>query len=115
MKRSSSIARTSSIFKNTKPVSMNEITLTNTEYLPIDSAERKILFGNAESSLWIPDEQANKCFGCSKLFNKIKIRKHHCRRCMLIFCDRLSARRIKDKRICDLCYHDLKFKLKIIK
>ncbi|QRV72861.1 ankyrin repeats [Ceratobasidium sp. AG-Ba] len=41
---------------------------------------------------WEPDEAVGECRGCRRRFTWL-LRKHHCRRCGQIFCDRCSSRR----------------------
>ncbi|CAE6388233.1 Putative E3 ubiquitin-protein ligase C36B7.05c [Rhizoctonia solani AG-1 IB] len=41
---------------------------------------------------WEPDEAVSECRGCRRKFTWL-LRKHHCRRCGQIFCDRCSSRR----------------------
>ncbi|KAG9104717.1 hypothetical protein FRC06_011611 [Ceratobasidium sp. 370] len=43
-------------------------------------------------SRWEPDEAVGECRGCRRRFTWL-LRKHHCRRCGQIFCDRCSSRR----------------------
>ena len=42
---------------------------------------------------WVPDRKATHCshFGCGKQFS-FRIRRHHCRRCGLVFCGEHSSR-----------------------
>lgn len=39
-------------------------------------------------SKWIPDEKVDNCFNCNKRFMYLLRRKHHCRKCGFIFCDK---------------------------
>ncbi|KAG0174666.1 hypothetical protein DFQ28_005264 [Apophysomyces sp. BC1034] len=78
---------------------------------------------------WESDTEAKECRRCSRRFGLI-IRRHHCRRCGLIVCDRCSASRTylapeqilqdpkaptesvqmlasQHQRVCDKCYADL--------
>ncbi|CAE6357017.1 unnamed protein product [Rhizoctonia solani] len=41
---------------------------------------------------WEPDDTVSECRGCRRKFTWL-VRKHHCRRCGQIFCDRCSSRR----------------------
>ncbi|KAJ1309052.1 hypothetical protein OPQ81_004732 [Rhizoctonia solani] len=41
---------------------------------------------------WEPDDAVSECRGCRRKFTWL-VRKHHCRRCGQIFCDRCSSRR----------------------
>eukprot|EP01121_Diplochlamys_sp_Union-15-3_P003139 TRINITY_DN12992_c0_g1_i1.p1 TRINITY_DN12992_c0_g1~~TRINITY_DN12992_c0_g1_i1.p1 ORF type:complete len:244 (-),score=27.64 TRINITY_DN12992_c0_g1_i1:51-782(-) len=61
-------------------------------------------------SHWVPDSQVTHCKGCNSKFDTTN-RKHHCRLCGDIFCDRCSARKIDLKefsitgaRACDSCF-----------
>ncbi|KAJ2570309.1 hypothetical protein IW140_002402 [Coemansia sp. RSA 1813] len=44
-------------------------------------------------SAWEPDDTTSVCHQCSRRFT-LFLRRHHCRRCGLIFCDTCSQRRI---------------------
>ncbi|CAI0446899.1 unnamed protein product [Linum tenue] len=66
------------------------------------TAERKKGFGdwmnfikpaNEEKDHWVPDEAVMKCTGCGTDFNAF-IRRHHCRNCGDIFCDKCTHGRI---------------------
>ncbi|XP_027075181.1 protein FREE1-like [Coffea arabica] len=82
-------------------------------------AERKKAFidwmnlmklGHEEKDHWVPDEAVNKCTACSSIFNAFN-RKHHCRNCGDIFCDKCTQGRIaltadenaQPVRVCDRC------------
>jgi RUN and FYVE domain-containing protein 1 len=58
---------------------------------------------------WEKDSEAASCKGCDKEFN-IARRKHHCRNCGGIFCDKCSDNKMelpssaKKLRVCDGCY-----------
>ena len=66
---------------------------------------------------WVSDAKATHCAarGCGKLFDA-KIRRHHCRRCGLVFCDEHSAHRMRlnaqaepdeegeMSRVCESCF-----------
>ncbi|CAI0382542.1 unnamed protein product [Linum tenue] len=83
------------------------------------TAERKKGFGdwmnfikpaNEEKDHWVPDEAVMKCTGCGTDFNAF-IRRHHCRNCGDIFCDKCTHGRIaltaeenaQPVRVCDRC------------
>ncbi|XP_021827530.1 protein FREE1 isoform X1 [Prunus avium] len=83
------------------------------------SAERKkgltdwmniIKPGNEEKDHWVPDEAVTKCTACGTDFGAF-IRKHHCRNCGDIFCDKCTHGRIAltadenapQVRVCDRC------------
>ncbi|KAJ7957894.1 FYVE zinc finger [Quillaja saponaria] len=65
---------------------------------------------NEEKDHWVPDEAVSKCTGCGTDFNAF-IRKHHCRNCGDIFCDKCTHGRIaltadenaQPVRVCDRC------------
>ncbi|KAI7866832.1 hypothetical protein BDF14DRAFT_1693866, partial [Spinellus fusiger] len=44
--------------------------------------------------VWESDQQAHDCRRCSRRFNFL-VRRHHCRRCGLVVCDRCSSHRIR--------------------
>lgn len=60
---------------------------------------------------WLPDNQAPRCMSCDSQFNPIR-RRHHCRRCGLVFCGVCSAASmplpkfgiIKPVRVCKSCF-----------
>ncbi|KAK3022970.1 hypothetical protein RJ639_046674 [Escallonia herrerae] len=66
--------------------------------------------GNEEKDHWVPDEDATKCMACRTDFGAF-VRKHHCRNCGDIFCDRCTLGRIalssdedaEPVRVCDRC------------
>ncbi|KAA8537497.1 hypothetical protein F0562_027105 [Nyssa sinensis] len=49
--------------------------------------------GNEEKEHWIPDEAVTKCTACGTDFSAF-VRKHHCRNCGDIFCDKCTHGRI---------------------
>jgi hypothetical protein len=60
---------------------------------------------------WVHDDLVNECLKCHERF-RIFVRKHHCRKCGNIFCDRCSQKRMfipafgytkKPVRVCDNC------------
>lgn len=82
-------------------------------------AERKKGFGdwmnlikpaNEEKDHWVPDEAVSKCTACGTDFSAF-VRKHHCRNCGDIFCDKCTHGRIaltadenaQPVRVCDRC------------
>ncbi|KAK2712949.1 lateral signaling target protein 2 homolog isoform X2 [Artemia franciscana] len=60
---------------------------------------------------WIPDDVAPDCMQCSQPFTVIR-RRHHCRNCGKVFCNRCSARSVplprygysKPVRVCEICF-----------
>ncbi|RZC66740.1 hypothetical protein C5167_010444 [Papaver somniferum] len=66
--------------------------------------------GNEEKDHWVPDEAVTKCTACGTDFNAF-VRKHHCRNCGDIFCDKCTHGRIaltseenaQQVRVCDRC------------
>ncbi|GAA0169156.1 hypothetical protein LIER_40712 [Lithospermum erythrorhizon] len=81
--------------------------------------------GNEEKDHWVPDEAVTKCTGCGGAFNAFN-RRHHCRNCGEVFCDKCTQGRIaltadenaQPVRVCDQCmvysYFLLTIYLKII-
>ncbi|XP_051140924.1 protein FREE1-like [Andrographis paniculata] len=65
---------------------------------------------NEEKDHWVPDEAVTKCTACQTDFSAFN-RKHHCRNCGEIFCDKCTQGRIaltSDEhaqlvRVCDRC------------
>ncbi|KAF3614334.1 putative GDSL esterase/lipase EXL3-like [Capsicum annuum] len=65
---------------------------------------------NEEKDHWVPDEAVSKCTACGSAFNAF-VRKHHCRNCGDIFCDKCTQGRTAltaDEnapvvRVCDRC------------
>ncbi|KAL9229612.1 hypothetical protein vseg_005061 [Gypsophila vaccaria] len=65
---------------------------------------------NEEKDHWVPDEAVNKCTSCGSNFNAFS-RKHHCRNCGEIFCDKCTQGRTPlsldaespPVRVCDRC------------
>jgi hypothetical protein len=62
---------------------------------------------------WVNDADINACMKCHQTFG-VTQRKHHCRCCGRIFCDKCSANTAvvaatskKPQRVCDECYQDL--------
>ncbi|CAI9110974.1 OLC1v1011095C1 [Oldenlandia corymbosa var. corymbosa] len=66
--------------------------------------------GNEEKDHWVPDEAVTKCTACSSVFSAFN-RKHHCRNCGDIFCDKCTQGRTpltadadaQPVRVCDRC------------
>lgn len=66
--------------------------------------------GNEEKDHWVPDEAVSKCSACGTDFSAF-VRKHHCRNCGDIFCDKCTHGRIaltsdenaQPVRVCDRC------------
>nr|XP_043606663.1 protein FREE1-like isoform X2 [Erigeron canadensis] len=66
--------------------------------------------GNEEKDHWVPDEASVKCTSCSTYFGAF-VRRHHCRNCGDIFCDKCTQGRIAltaeeqapQVRVCDQC------------
>ncbi|XP_019177440.1 PREDICTED: protein FREE1-like [Ipomoea nil] len=65
---------------------------------------------NEEKDHWVPDEAVTKCNNCKCDFNAF-VRRHHCRNCGDIFCDKCTQGRIaltadenaQQVRVCDQC------------
>ncbi|KAJ4822352.1 Protein free1 [Turnera subulata] len=66
--------------------------------------------GNEEKDHWVPDEAVSKCTACGTDFGAFN-RRHHCRNCGDIFCDKCTHGRIaltadenaQPVRVCDRC------------
>lgn len=66
--------------------------------------------GNEEKDHWVPDEAVSKCTACGTDFGAF-VRRHHCRNCGDIFCDKCTHGRIAltaeenapQVRVCDRC------------
>lgn len=66
--------------------------------------------GNEEKDHWVPDEATTKCTACRADFGAF-LRRHHCRNCGDIFCDKCTQGRItlaaddhgQPVRVCDQC------------
>ena len=67
---------------------------------------------NDEKTMWVPDEKAMTCYNCQKTFNTIFLRKHHCRICGNVFCEKCSSKNVEGKywgsqkqiKVCDYCF-----------
>lgn len=65
---------------------------------------------------WMQDNEAAECFACDAEFT-LTNRRHHCRRCRSIFCEKCTSKRSKilllaiteNARVCDECYGELPF------
>lgn len=64
---------------------------------------------------WMPDEEAPTCTKCKAVFD-LWLRRHHCRHCGVVFCDKCSAQKcllpaafeMRDpQRVCESCYEAL--------
>lgn len=93
----------------------------------MQSTEKKKGFGdwvnmikpvNEEKDHWVPDEAATKCTACGTDFNAF-VRKHHCRNCGDIFCDKCTHGRTALTaeenapivRVCDRCLAEVSRRL----
>ena len=82
------------------------------------SRQKELISDNCSSStvapLWNPDSNSRGCQLCKANFGLIN-RRHHCRNCGILVCDKCSSKRfflahVNDKsnvRVCDTCYEDL--------
>eukprot|EP00262_Sarcandra_glabra_P013964 TRINITY_DN397_c0_g1_i2.p1 TRINITY_DN397_c0_g1~~TRINITY_DN397_c0_g1_i2.p1 ORF type:complete len:565 (-),score=79.84 TRINITY_DN397_c0_g1_i2:296-1990(-) len=74
--------------------------------------------GNEEKDHWVPDEVVTKCTACATDFGAF-VRKHHCRNCGDIFCDKCTQGRIaltadeqaQPVRVCDRCMAEVSQRL----
>ncbi|KOM51674.1 hypothetical protein LR48_Vigan09g033300 [Vigna angularis] len=73
---------------------------------------------NEEKDHWVPDEAVTKCTACGTDFGAF-IRKHHCRNCGDIFCDKCTHGRIaltaeenaQPVRVCDRCMGEVSLRI----
>ncbi|KAI3724483.1 hypothetical protein L2E82_36262 [Cichorium intybus] len=73
---------------------------------------------NEEKDHWVPDEAVTKCTGCGTDFSAFN-RKHHCRNCGDIFCDKCTHGRVAltseenapQVRVCDRCMLEVTHRL----
>ncbi|PKU84118.1 protein FREE1 isoform X2 [Dendrobium catenatum] len=78
--------------------------------------------GNEEKDHWVPDEAVSQCTSCAVAFGPF-VRRHHCRNCGDIFCDKCSQGRTAlttDEnaqlvRVCDGCMAEVTQNLSIAK
>ncbi|XP_040566326.1 RUN and FYVE domain-containing protein 2 [Lepeophtheirus salmonis] len=67
--------------------------------------EKDLIYGQT----WQKDNEVKECGSCTIEFNSFR-RKHHCRNCGKIFCDKCSDNKInltssvKPSRVCDICH-----------
>ncbi|KAI7889716.1 uncharacterized protein EV154DRAFT_513843 [Mucor mucedo] len=108
--------------------SIGHIKLYQHQYvLHLNSKDRRTRFALLPKCLWIPDNETNQCqFQLHNRRRRCQIeftffqRKHHCRRCGYIMCQKHSANRLplfssskihsttgQWSRVCDNCFHDL--------
>eukprot|EP00002_Diphylleia_rotans_P025203 TRINITY_DN4983_c0_g1_i2.p1 TRINITY_DN4983_c0_g1~~TRINITY_DN4983_c0_g1_i2.p1 ORF type:complete len:376 (-),score=72.46 TRINITY_DN4983_c0_g1_i2:168-1295(-) len=58
---------------------------------------------------WVPDDAVTACVGCKAAFGLL-LRKHHCRKCGMIFCHSCSSNKVAlsfldpPMRVCDRCF-----------
>ncbi|KAL9545063.1 hypothetical protein MBANPS3_007323 [Mucor bainieri] len=90
--------------------------------LHINRHDRNTRFKLLPKSQWVPDQQSDQCqfqteaASCITRFNLFQ-RRHHCRRCGILVCQRHSLNRLplfastepieKWHRVCDGCFYDL--------
>lgn len=77
--------------------------------------EGEVMFENSDiAPEWRDDKECKECFRCRQVFTTFN-RKHHCRACGDIFCDKCSSKQCaipkfgmdREVRVCDLCYEKL--------
>ncbi|CAO3661123.1 hypothetical protein G6F70_006650 [Rhizopus microsporus] len=85
--------------------------------LHITDKDKQTRFTLLPKSLWVPDQEASTCQfqSCSARFS-LFVRRHHCRRCGHVICQRHSSNRLplfssngqfEWSRVCDGCFQDL--------
>lgn len=70
--------------------------------------------GSTFAMAWIPDQVSALCMRCTRVFSVTK-RRHHCRNCGFLVCERCSKERVllphinptKPLRVCRLCQQNL--------
>ncbi|KAK9748548.1 hypothetical protein RND81_02G065900 [Saponaria officinalis] len=73
---------------------------------------------NEEKDHWVPDEAVSKCTGCGSDFSAFN-RRHHCRNCGDVFCDKCTQGRTpltseenaQPVRVCDRCMAEVTHRL----
>ncbi|XP_074279102.1 protein FREE1 [Silene latifolia] len=73
---------------------------------------------NEEKDHWVPDEAVSKCTGCGSDFGAFN-RRHHCRNCGDVFCDKCTQGRTpltseenaQPVRVCDRCMAEVTHRL----
>ncbi|KAF7727440.1 DnaJ (Hsp40), sub C, member 2 [Apophysomyces ossiformis] len=58
------------------------------------ASERTIVDPSRAQRVWEADQQASECRRCGRRFNFL-VRRHHCRRCGQVVCDRCSTHRLR--------------------
>lgn len=111
------------IFSKTFSISpsIHHIKLYQHHYiLHLNSKDRRTRFALLPKLLWVPDQETDHCQfdRCPTRFSFFQ-RKHHCRKCGSIICQKHSGNRLplfhhrKNtvnghwSRVCDHCFHDL--------
>ena len=70
---------------------------------PSDWSSNTSLQTTTKSSIiWVKDEMQTHCKSCTVKFH-IFLRKHHCRKCGEIFCNRCLRKTAAFKKICKIC------------
>ncbi|XP_062504440.1 pleckstrin homology domain-containing family F member 2-like [Corticium candelabrum] len=66
------------------------------------------------AAVWVPDSEAPVCMVCTKTKFSAITRRHHCRKCGLVVCNKCSSKKFslpnisaKPLRVCDNCYDSL--------
>ncbi|KAI3699346.1 hypothetical protein L2E82_43598 [Cichorium intybus] len=102
------VAAASIQFKEMDGVTISEQTAEKKKVFP--DWKNLIKPGNEEKDHWVPDEASTKCTACNTYFGAF-VRRHHCRNCGDIFCDKCTQGRIaltseanaQQVRVCDQC------------
>ncbi|XP_055711660.1 WD repeat and FYVE domain-containing protein 3 [Phlebotomus papatasi] len=108
---------------NTEPASITSLAVSKDHRTLYVGDARGRLFswsvceqpGRSMADHWLKDEGADQCINCSVRFTLYE-RKHHCRNCGQVFCNKCSRfeseisrlRILKPVRVCQKCYQSLK-------
>ncbi|CAO3644217.1 unnamed protein product [Mucor fragilis] len=129
--RPAAVAATSSNSNNTMSVPNTNSTPHSSRGRSVSSVSPSNLNGSIlprSQRVWEMDRQAPECRRCHRRFNFL-VRRHHCRRCGQIVCDKCSSNRIRlpveeliedpmvspsqypllasqSQRVCDTCYRE---------
>uniref|UniRef100_H2Y6T5 FYVE, RhoGEF and PH domain-containing protein 4 n=1 Tax=Ciona savignyi TaxID=51511 RepID=H2Y6T5_CIOSA len=92
----------------TSPLSPNAV-MTSHPFIDIEDADL-----GTRAPRWIKDNEVTMCMCCSKRFNNLLRRRHHCRACGRVVCSECSEHKFtlqydpsKSLRVCSTCFNVL--------